>query len=78
MLRVGSGGYAYEWVENWANLPTTSRARNGWAHPGIADAPSGEVVTAHPGDPTILVFNARGRRLRPIETGDRMPHCEQP
>lgn len=46
----------YEWVAEWASLPA---APLGWMHSGIAVV-DGDVVVAHPGEPTLLMFAADG------------------
>ena len=61
---IGSGDHQYEWIDNWARIPDSPSARDGWAHPGMAVTPSGELVTVHPGDSTMLVFDRDGHLLR--------------
>src|SRR5688572_15077723 len=51
---------AYEWIEGWGRVPDSESARRGWAHPGMAVLRSGDVVTTHPGDATLLVFGPDG------------------
>jgi DNA-binding beta-propeller fold protein YncE len=68
-VHVNAGSISYEWIENWAQIPDSESARNGWAHPGVAVTERNEIITFHQGDPTILVFDQSGRLLRTIETG---------
>ena len=59
-MRIGSGGHTYEWMDSWAKIPDDDSARRGWAHPGIVVTESGDVITCHYGDPTILTFDKEG------------------
>lgn len=63
-MKVAAGDLAYEWIEDWAAPPSSESARLGWAHHGIVANHAGELITFHPGDPTVLVFNADGRLVR--------------
>ena len=66
-MRIGSGENTYQWDEGWAKLPDTESVRNGWAHHGVAVTESGDVVTFHPGDSTILVLDSTGSVRRTWE-----------
>ena len=59
-MRIGQGANSYRWNDRWAKLPATESARNGWAHHGVAVTGSGEVITCHPGEPTMMLLNAEG------------------
>ena len=59
-MQIGSGANTYQWVEDWAKLPETESSQKGWAHHGVAVTESGDVVTFHPGDSTILVLDHTG------------------
>ena len=63
-MQVGSGKNSYDWVEGWAKVPDTDSARTGWAHHGVVVTRSGEIVTYHQGDPTIIVLDQEGNLLR--------------
>ena len=62
-MRVGSGENAYEWVDDWAAIPESESSRKGWAHPGIVVTEAGNVITCHPGDPTVMTFDRDGNLL---------------
>lgn len=62
-MRVGSGENAYEWVDDWADIPESDSSRMGWAHPGIVVTESGNVITCHPGDPNVMTFDGDGNLL---------------
>jgi len=68
-MRVGSGDNTYEWIDSWGNIPDSEAARAGWAHPGMVVTGQGEIITCHPGDPTILVFDKGGDLLRSWDGG---------
>ena len=63
-MRVGSGDNTYRWKEDWADLPDSENAKNGWAHHGVVVTESGDVITFHPGDSTIVVLDSAGSVLR--------------
>ena len=63
-MRVGSGANTYDWVDGWAVTPKSESARTGWAHHGVVVTRSGEIITYHQGDPTIMVFDREGNLLR--------------
>ena len=63
-MRVGQGSTTYTWVEGWAKLPDTESAGRGWAHHGVAVTESGDVVTFHPADSTILILDSSGNVRR--------------
>ena len=63
-MQIGSAGNTYDWVEGWAALPETESARTGFAHHGVVVTRSGEIVTYHQGDPTIMVLDREGNLLR--------------
>ncbi|HZQ28371.1 MAG TPA: hypothetical protein VFA94_11795 [Acidimicrobiales bacterium] len=68
MTAIGEGEHTYEWVEDWAQVPDSESARDGWAHHGVVVTRSGDVVTFHSGDPTLMVFTPEGALRRTIPT----------
>jgi hypothetical protein len=64
MMRVGTGEHTYEWIENWARIPDTKSAREGWAHHALAVTSAGEIVGSHPGDSLVLFFDPDGNVRR--------------
>lgn len=52
----------YEWVGDWASLPQEPL---GWMHSGIAIV-DGAVVVAHPGEPSLLFYDADGMLRRNV------------
>lgn len=71
-MRVGSGDNTYQWNEDWASVPDSENARNGWAHHGLVVTESGDVITFHPSDATILVLDSSGsvRRNWKLDVAD--------
>ena len=63
-VTAGDDGEVYEWLEDWADVPSPDEASIGWAHPGIAVTGAGEVVSFHPERPDVMFFGAEGQFLR--------------
>jgi len=68
-MHVGSGDNTYNWVGDWAKMPESESASKGWAHPGIVVTESGDIITCHAGDPTVMTFDQDGN-LKSSWTGD--------
>jgi len=66
-VKLSVGRVTYAWVDAWAEIPDSAGRRNGWAHHGVAVSQSGEVITFHPGDATVLVFATDGTLRRSWE-----------
>ena len=66
-MRIGSGANTYKWVDQWAKIPQTEAARMGWAHHGVVVTESGDLVTFHAGDSTILFLDKNGSVTRTWE-----------
>ena len=71
-MQIGSGTNTYEWQDSWAAMPDSESARTGWSHHGVTVTESGQVITYHQGDPTMMVFDPDGSLVRsfPIEVSD--------
>ena len=63
-MRDGQGANTYQWNEDWASVPDTESAKTGWAHHGLVVTESGDVITFHSGDATILVLDSAGNMQR--------------
>ena len=59
-MRIGTGAHTYDWSEKWAKIPDTQSAREGWAHHGIVVSNTGNVISFHQADPTVLIFDGDG------------------
>ncbi|MGI8868220.1 MAG: hypothetical protein ACR2F6_05050 [Mycobacteriales bacterium] len=73
-LSVDVGGRPYHWREDWAQQPTDHSAHVGWAHHGLAVTVAGELLGFHPGEPSLLVFNADGTLARSVRCPVREAH----
>lgn len=63
-MQIGSGVNSYEWQDSWAGIPDSESARHGWAHHGVTVTESGQVITYHPGDKTMMVLDPDGKLIR--------------
>lgn len=61
---IGSGANRYKWIDNWAKIPDTQSASEGWAHHGMAVTEAGEIIGFHQGDATVLVFDTDGEIIK--------------
>jgi len=54
----------YQWIENWATIPSSPLGEtNGRTH-GIAVLRNGEIVVFHQADPAVLFYSPEGTLLR--------------
>ena len=67
-MHIHCGEESYDWTDNWANMPNAQSAGEGWAHNGVAITESGDIVTFHPAEPTMLVFDQAGNLRRSWDT----------
>ncbi len=67
-MRVSDGKTDYDWLDGWAHVPESDSASRGWAHHDVVVTASGDVVSFHPSDSTMLVFDAQGNLSRSWET----------
>jgi len=66
-VRVGIDAHeanAYDRIEGWGQVTDSESVTRGWVHLGMAVLRSGDVVTTHPGDATLLVFAPDGTLRR--------------
>lgn len=60
---VGSNGYEFEWIDEWARIPDTESGRtNGRTH-GVEVTEDGRVVVFNQADPAVLCFDQNGTLL---------------
>ena len=60
-MRIGSGEFTYEWVDNWGRIPDTDGGRaNGRTH-GVVVSKSGDVLVFNQAQPGVLRFDRDGR-----------------
>ena len=68
-MQIGSGDHRYNWNDSWAKMPDTESARAGFSHTNIVVTQTGNVVTFHQGDPTVLTFDRDGNLLDSWDSG---------
>ena len=56
-MLIGQGTNSYHRNDQWAKLPPSDNAKNGWAHHGVTVTGFGEVVMCHPGEPTMMLMD---------------------
>ena len=71
---IGSDDNRYEWVDNWARIPESQSAREGWAHHGMAVTRGRRIVGFHPGDATVLIFDEDGAIVNSWDAPVREAH----
>jgi hypothetical protein len=59
-MQVGNSQHNYSWHEKWAKLPDSNSVKEGWAHHGICVGKTGDVISFHPGEPAVLIFDENG------------------
>jgi len=73
-VRLGEEGDIYEWLEDWAEVPSPDEADIGWAHHGLAVTGSGEIVSFHPERPDVIIFGPDGSFRRSWPTNLKEGH----
>ena len=66
-MEVGRNPNKYHWSEQWAKIPETDSAVNGWAHNDMVVSKTGNIIGFHQSDPNILVFDQQGNVQKRIE-----------
>jgi hypothetical protein len=46
---IGDGQSEYQWTDDWAKIPPSESATNGWAHHGVAITAAGDGVMIESG-----------------------------
>jgi len=60
-MKIGSGEFAYEWIEHWARIPESESGRaNGRTH-GVVALDGGDVMVFNQAQPGVLRFSAEGQ-----------------
>ena len=73
-IKVGDEGETYEWLEDWADIPSPDQAKIGWAHHGLAVTRAGDIVAFHPERSEVLIFGADGHLQRSWPVGLKEGH----
>ncbi len=68
-MQFGQGSFTYDWIENWARIPSTESGKtNGRTH-GVVVSKTGDVLVFNQAQPGVLRFNAQGQLVN--AWGDR-------
>jgi hypothetical protein len=59
-MRVGQGDLLYEWVDDWGVIDDTPATLLAWPHAGMVAADGEVIVTFHPSEAALLVFDPDG------------------
>ncbi len=73
-IKVGDEGETYEWLEDWADIPSPDQAKIGWAHHGLAVTRAGDIVAFHPERSEVLIFGVDGHLQRSWPVGLKEGH----
>jgi hypothetical protein len=66
-MRVSAGDIEFEWVGDWAELPSGETVATGWAHHGMAFSNEDQIVTFHPAKSLIIILTTEGELIRSFE-----------
>ena len=74
-MQIGNSNHNYSWHEKWVEAPGPDSVKEGWAHHGIVVSPkTGNVITFHQSEPTVLVFSQHGELVDSWEAGVQNAH----
>ena len=74
-MQIGNSNHNYSWHEKWVEAPGPDSVKEGWAHHGIVVSPkTGNVITFHQSEPTVLVFSQHGGLVDSWEAGVQNAH----
>jgi hypothetical protein len=73
-MRVGTGEFTYEWIEDFAEIPDPEAAASGWSHNGITVTPKNTLITSHPALPLAVELSLEGALLNTWEPGVTEAH----
>ena len=63
-MQISAGNLEFEWISDWAELPSVDSVARGWAHHGAAFSTEGQIVTFHPTESLIVILTTDGRLVR--------------
>jgi hypothetical protein len=66
-MRVSAGDLEFEWMGDWAELPSSETVARGWSHHGMAFSNEGQIVTFHPTKPLVIILTTEGELVRSFE-----------
>ncbi|MCH7984944.1 MAG: hypothetical protein IIC28_13355 [Chloroflexi bacterium] len=63
-MQISAGDLEFEWISDWAELPSADSAARGWAHHGAAFSTEGQIVTFHPTESLVVILTPAGDLVR--------------
>lgn len=66
-MRVSAGNLEFEWMGDWAELPSEETVARGWSHHGMAFSNEGQIVTFHPTKSLVIILTPTGELVRSFE-----------
>jgi len=74
-MQIGSGANTYDWVDNWARVPDTDKARSSWSHHGIVVTQAGDIMTFDQGNCAVVTFGKDGTYKGSWDAEVTNAHC---
>jgi hypothetical protein len=66
-MQISAGDLNFEWMGDWATLPSSDSVAAGWAHHGMAFSNDGQIVTFHPTKSLVVILTTEGELVRSFE-----------
>ena len=66
-MHISAGELEFEWMADWAELPSGESVARGWAHHGAAFSTEGQIVTFHPAESLVVILTTEGKLVRSFE-----------
>jgi hypothetical protein len=66
-MRVSAGDIEFDWLGDWAQLPSQESITDGWSHHGMAFSDEGQIVTFHPAKSLVVILTTEGELVRSFE-----------
>ncbi len=66
-MQISAGDFRFEWISDWAELPSGDSVTRGWAHHGAAFSTAGQIVTFHPTESLVVILATDGKLVRSFE-----------
>jgi hypothetical protein len=66
-MNLSVGDFEFEWLGDWAELPSNDTVARGWSHHGMAFSNEGHIVTFHPAESLVVILTTQGELVRSFE-----------
>ena len=63
-MQISAGDLEFEWISDWAEMPSADSVARGWAHHGAAFSTEGQIVTFHPTESLVVILTTAGEIVR--------------